>query len=532
MPVPSRSGRARLPHLGTVMAAGGVAAILVMALVQRAIVAGATDHVLDWDETYYVSIAATAGAGLGLFPFVQGYPVMAAMGGIGHAMWTYVLAFEVFGSDVRSLRLVTFLAALVGLAGVWVLCRRWYGGTVASLTIAAVSSSTLFRMTNSARPDALVFAWAAWSVALAVAASGRPRAPAWHFAAGLLAGLGLQVHLHSLAVVAGIGLMYVVDALPLRVRDQPPVWRLPLFSWLAGYAGGALLFVLFNVWPDPDAFFRTAGLTRLAMLSDEAYQVVDATPGELLASFFAPAALLEREISRVGVLYASVARVEVWTWMLAVVVLFAPGKGRASTQQRALLLGTVIGAAVVLNGESPVYATHTLAVLLLPVAGLLGRLSFGPSEQSGRWQPVLLLAILAGLVGREALQWPRTAARVAELHEAATTSGAWRTLVDDVRSRASTGCHLAGDTGLYVPHFTDYPSFTGTRATEVRIGSSYARLSNDLAGYWRLKAPDVVFGDVPTALAAYVREDGYQLVADGVWVRTGRLSESCEVDLR
>lgn len=510
------------------LAVVGALVIVGAALLQRALVAFSTGHVLDWDETYYASIAATALAGYGLYPFVQGYPEMSAMGGIGHALWAYVAAFDLFGPDIRSLRGVTFAAAVGGLLGVFVLCRHWYGTLVAALTAAAVSSSTLFRMTLTARPDALVFAWGTWTLVLVAAAFDKPRAGRWHAATGLVAALGLQVHLHSVAVAAAIGLLYLVDA--VRAAPGTPLGRRPIVPWLAGYGCGALIFLAANVLPDPDAFLRTAGLTRLAMLDDVSYSAEEVAGGGLLATFFAPGAVIAKEAARYALLYRTVSPLEALGWALALVALYLPGATDAGRRARVLVPGVLVGAAVVLNGTSPIYATHLLPVLVLPVAGLFARLV---SVAPGRVAVVGLVPVLVlvGLAAREAIQWPRTMAAVERFERDAIAGDGddTRALVSRVRDRASVGCHLAGDTSLYVPYFTDYPAFTGTRETEVRIGSSYARLRDDRVAYWRLKAPDVVFGDLDADLARFVESGGYDAVGDRVWIHTARRSAACEI---
>jgi hypothetical protein len=497
-----------------VVVVGWALVVIAAALLQRGLVAFAAPEVLDWDETYYASIAATALAGYGLYPFVQGYPEMTAMGGIGHALWAYVGAFAAFGPDVRILRLVTFAAAALGLVGVWVLCRRWYGTTVAALTTAAVASSTLFRITVTARPDALVFAWGVWTLVAVAAAFARERPTRPHFVAGIAAALGLHVHLHSVALALAVGFAYLVDA--GRTSSGVPLWRRPLAFWMLGYAGGAVTFVLASVAPDPEAFFRTAGLTRLAMLDDVSYAAEEVGGTGLLATFFSPASLLAKEIGRYRVLYSALSPLEVLAWFVGVTALWLPGGSQATRILRPLVVGVLVGGAMVLNGTSPLYATHLLPVLLLPVADVLMRLTSGRRGWTRALAAAVAFVTLAGVSVREAIRWPVTRTEVARLRGISLPDEVQAT-VDTVRARVSPGCHLAGDTSLYVPYFTDYPAFTGTRETEVRIGSSYARLRNDRVAYWRLKAPDVVFGPLDADLTLFVDAAGYTRIAERVW---------------
>ena len=84
-----------------------------------------TTEVLDWDETYYTSLAVTAAAGHGLYPYIFGFGPMPVMGGIGYAAYSYALAVKLFGPTVFGLRAVSLLASLMGLGGVWVLVKTW-----------------------------------------------------------------------------------------------------------------------------------------------------------------------------------------------------------------------------------------------------------------------------------------------------------------------------------------------------------------------------------------------------------------------
>ena len=188
-------------------------AVLLLALVlgRRALLAFSTSHVQDWDETYYASIASTALAGFGLYPYVQGYPPIPVMGGIGYAVYLYVLAFKLFGPTVLGLRLVSFGAAVAGLAGVYVVSARWYGSATGIVAAACTAASVLFGLTNSARMDALVFGWVAWLLVVLAVARDRGDPIRWQMAVGLFAALGLQVHLHTLAAASACGLLYAAD---------------------------------------------------------------------------------------------------------------------------------------------------------------------------------------------------------------------------------------------------------------------------------------------------------------------------------
>ena len=92
--------------------------IALTVLVARGVTAFGTSDLLDWDETYHASTTSTAAHGLGLYPYVLGYPQIPNMGGVGFVIYLYVLAYKLIGPHLISLRLVSFAAGIVAVAGV------------------------------------------------------------------------------------------------------------------------------------------------------------------------------------------------------------------------------------------------------------------------------------------------------------------------------------------------------------------------------------------------------------------------------
>ena len=265
------------------------------------------------------------------------------------------------------------------------------------------------------------------------------------------------------------------------------------------------------------------------MLDDVSYSSGVLEYDTLMASFTSPVWIFERELNRYALLFRSIPRYESFLWLLSLVPLL---RIRAHPRDRdvgILIAGALLGAAVILNGQSPVYATHVLPVLVLPLAPLL---THGFTRR-GRipWRQVSAVGIIAlgSLAVGQILAVPRALEAVARNRDNPRTSQAAVALVDRVRLTASNGCHVAGDTSLYVPYFTDYPAFTGTRETEVRIGSTYFDLADNLVEYWRRKQPDVVFGELTFGLAAYVQQQGYLAAGDQVWVRPNARSAGCVI---
>src|SRR5262245_49866904 len=122
--------------------------LAVTVLTARSLVALGTPDVLDWDETYYASTTATAAHGLGLYPYVQGFPPIHDMGGVGYVILVYVAAYKLLGPHLIALRLVSLCASVVAVAGIFVLTRRLYGPTAGFAALALTPSLYLFQLSN------------------------------------------------------------------------------------------------------------------------------------------------------------------------------------------------------------------------------------------------------------------------------------------------------------------------------------------------------------------------------------------------
>ncbi len=214
-----------------------------------------------------------------------------------------------------------------------------------------------------------------------------------------------------------------------------------------------------------------------------------------------------------------------WLAALPAFVLFR--RAPPAIGARLLLAGAALGAGIVFNSSSPLYAA-AIFPFFVPVAasfvthGFAAGTRIGWSDVSGKSVAVILaltIAILPGLVshGRAAL----TRLRQSSPADAAPA------IVTAVQGLASPGCILAGPTELYAKYFMAYPMFLGTRAVEIRIGSTYYGLQDRIVEYWRIKRPDVVFGTPSQGLDTYVATAGYVPIADSVWRAPNDLSAGC-----
>lgn len=498
----------------------------------RAYAAFLTPGVLDWDESYYASSTATAAAGIGFYPFVQGYPTIPSMGGVGHVMYLYVIGYKLLGPDLMVLRAIAFAASLAAVGGTSALTGLLFGRSAALAAFAVTPSLFVFASVNSIRLDAMAVAFVAWALVAYVAVAGRPSQLA-HALLGALFALGLNVHLHTAAATFAVGLAYLVDTLASRRSTPRSVsiskWRLP--SFVAGYLVGALVFLALSVLPGPESYFRSAALARLSAVDSDTSLNLTAPmdSGKLAASFLSPAEIVPKEVSRYGGMFRAMAWWERLLWLAGVPLFLLrrhlPGRFPA----RVLLPGAVLGGGIVLNSSAPVYFAPLLPFFVPAFATLISDGFRRPGGETTPSTPASAIAILVLAVAM--LPTLVTRARAASVVAAASQGEAAPRYVATVTARVSPECSVAGPTNLYARYFMAYPRFTGTRHAEVMIGSTYADLSNDLVAYWQTKAPDVVFGPLDSDLAAFLAAERYEQIADDVW-RRPTLSTSCSVAAR
>jgi hypothetical protein len=484
---------------------------LAVAMALRIARAFATHHVLDWDETYYMSLAMTGASGAGLYPYIYGFGPMHMMGGIGYAAWSYVAAVKLFGPTIFALRAVSIAVSLAGLAAIWVLVRTWYGTAAAWIGVTLTASLRLFVLSNTARMDAWTFAWVAWALAAAAVAFNRWPQKRWHIIAGLLFGLGPQVHIDTLATAAACGVVY----LSRYVRDARAARRLwirehPMFLFTAGLAAGLAIYAALNILPDTASYYTMTVRVRV-----DATKAYSAGTTSLFASFLNPRIILAKELVRYRQLWSITPAFEA---LLLVAGLVACVIRRTVADRLVLILvpSVCIAAAILLNNASPLYYIHVMPALVIPL---------GPLFSIGRGQEKIALADLGR--GRLAIAgivvWAVTASTGAStlraLRHIPPAASISAETIKRVRTEVDRRCVIAGDGSLYVTEFADYPWFISTRPTEVTLAMLYYSAATE-AEYWRIKRPDVVFatGPLSAGLSDYIARRGLKSVAPGLWV--------------
>jgi hypothetical protein len=481
---------------------------LVVSFVLRGYRALSASDVLEWDETYYLSLAVTAADGRGLYPYIFGYGPMPILGGVGYAAYSYALAVMLAGPTIVALRAVSLLASLAGLCGIGLITRLWYGTAAAWIAVAITSALRLFAMSNTARPDSMAFAWVAGALLVWALARGRP---GWkgHLTAGLVFGLGLQVHLDTAVTAVACGVVYLLEWVRAMRAARGAVFPTAMLQFTAGWSVGLALFVACNILPDPEAFYKTTVLIRV-----DATSWYSGGTSSVVGSFLDPRILLSKEEERYALLLKALPSLETGLILAGILGLVA----RRGPHDRVLLTlnaAVLVVAAAMLNNASPLYFIHVSVALILPIAPLFTRgLRDAAAPRFG--STLAFVLVVSALV---AVTPVRDAARIraADRDETANAAFAGR-----VRAVAGRDCRIAGNADLYVRFFADYPYFISTRPTEV----SYAMLyhgDRDEAEYWKRKAPDVVFAAGPPSdgLAAYVTARGMSRADDGIWIAPG-----------
>jgi dolichyl-phosphate-mannose-protein mannosyltransferase len=505
--------KAALSNRPTVRAAARRAIFLVplaLALGLRAHRALTTPDLLDWDETYYLSTAVTAAAGHGMYPYVLGYGAMPIAGGLGYGAYVYALAVRALGPSIFALRAMSLVAALVGLAGFWRLVKIWYGSGAAWIATAMVASTSLFMLSNTARMDGWTMACVAWALVLFAAAIDRWDRRGGHFLAGLAFGLCLQVHLDVTVTALACGLVSLAIWAHRSRGARRFLSPAPPLLFLSGWLVGLLLFVATNVLPDPETFYRTTVLVRI-----DATSWYSAGTSSTLRSFLDPRILIARETARYALLSHVVAVVELALFAAALLALMV----RRSAADRVVLplvVAVLAATAVVLNNASPLYFIHVTPALFVPLGplfsqGLTGRVPV----PTARLRPASLIAFAVASAALAAVNDGPLMRAVGARPVADATA---RDLAGRVRSVTQPRCKVAGDAGLYVRYFADYPYFISARPTELHYGMLYFGSTSE-AAYWTIKRPDVAFGSLSPALAGYVSANGFSEPAPGVWVR-------------
>jgi len=498
-----------------------------LALLARAYIAFTTPEILNWDETYYASIASTYANGFGLQPYVQGYGDIPYMGGVGLFSASYSIAYQIIGPYLWALRLVSFLFSVIGLIGIFVLMRKWYGSATGLAAVAITGFLYLFDFTNSIRPDAFGFSTIAWLLFFFALAQDRQDNKRWQLGIGFLFALGLQAHLHTAVVAVACGFVYLIDALSNTYKKKSFRYFLdsPMTAYIMGYVFGFILFLFINVLPNPDGFLRSASVGHL--LHTTSYQHTGIDTANVLTSFFSPSEIFEQERIRYSEVSDTIPALEATLWILSLFALFIMRRHPYDRILRILFIGGIIGSAIVLNNQTQYYLAQIIPILSLSLApfithGFQETNKVNLSNVSVKsW--IILIVFMLGFTQLNLATYQNIQNRLSESLPQVIESP----IITQVKSITTPQCHIVGDAGLYVPHFLEYPQFSSTRLTEFNLGSTFYGLNDQPIEYWKQKNPDLIFGDLVVGLDEYVTEFGYIKIAPMIWVKPNNVTTDC-----
>ena len=495
--------------------------------VARGTIALGTPDPLEWDETYYASTTSTAAHGLGLYPYILGYPRLHDMGGVGYVILLFVIAYNAAGPSLIALRAVSLAASAAAIAGISILTLRVHGRAAALAALALTPSFVIFRLSNTIRMDVFAIAFVAWALVLYWHAVTHKRTIRSHLLVGIVFALGLEVHLHTAAATFAVGCAYLL-AWTREQHDKRGAAR-ALAAFVGGYVLGALVFFALNVLPDPHAYFRTAALARLSAVESAGNLDLTApmNSGRLAQTFFSPAVIVHKEIERYRTMVGQMPGWEALLWLIAIPAYLAVRRGDGSYAPRLLLIAAAAGGAIVFNSAAPLYWSAILPFFVPAAATLVAdgiNWRRQPAARSVSFRSVALAALLCVAI------LPGTVSRAnAALKGWRERSGAVPSLVTLTKQTAGPDCIIAGPSDLYAAYFMEYPRFVGTRRVEVLIGSTYYDLQNNLPAYWREKGPDLIFGPLENGLDEFVIQEKYARVADSLWRKSDDVSPGCSI---
>ncbi|HET9494388.1 MAG TPA: glycosyltransferase family 39 protein [Chloroflexia bacterium] len=334
-----------------------------------------------WNASRSLALLQTgrqfAGVDSGVYQHFEGY-------------WTYwpwlgsaihAVAIQLLGLSLTTMRVVSLLFGLALLLVMFrlgaSLVNRRTGFLAAGLLAVSLP---FFYSSHMARHDIIVAAMGYGAIALQVtearsAATGWKAFPFRSLLAGLLIGLGLDIHLNILVLVPVMGLLYLMDS-GRAILKSKPFWAFGL-----GLAAGVLYYAAMHILPYPEGY---AGVASLSNLTGRAPILFRADPAIWFEALM-------------GTLWHLDLR------MLPVMALavFALAR-RGSSSDRTVLL--IFAAVALTHLVVTSYKTYHYAIMVAPAAALLvsaflDRVLQRPARTSlwGFARMVLVTGIVAGV---------------------------------------------------------------------------------------------------------------------------------------
>lgn len=224
--------------------------LVVLVLLPPMYIGALADRRFEPDEAAWADRSEAIFAAGGLYTRTYYWPYSPITPGYGWLHAGYGWLLHNIDIDISIGRTWQFVSYLIAFAGIGAVAARLYGAYVAVVAAAVAALSQTFIPVVEYRGNLQIPAVATFIVFAALQARHtQRRAGLWHFIAGLLAGLSLQVHASGIIFAFALSLFYLLEYLwgVYRQRRLLSLW--PLVSFGAGGLVAAVVFILFNVMP-------------------------------------------------------------------------------------------------------------------------------------------------------------------------------------------------------------------------------------------------------------------------------------------
>jgi hypothetical protein len=347
------------------------------------------------DEANWADMATSPYVADGLYTRTWLQEPVAIIPGVGWSPAAYGWLLVHVSFDVmvgRAWNFAFYVLAFIGIAAVTARLYSWRAGVISAL-YAALSQS--FIPVMDYRPDHQLPAAGMLLLLCAILArqSAIPaRRAAWHFAAGLLAVLALELHAGAIVYIAALSLFYAGEWALQTARDRRPADLRPLVWFGLGGLLGGLLYYVFNIDPvgGIQAYLSDLVDNRGERLLDNAYLVWRSLFDRTLA-WAALAYLLwrRRPADRAALAFFALA-------VVADVLFDRPGYPSLFSALYAVLVGVLLVDGLRSAGIAPGHNRHTALAAALVLVLLAAQLfaAFDPGViadviRTGRFPPYL-----------------------------------------------------------------------------------------------------------------------------------------------
>ena len=466
------------------------------------------------DEPYYISMLQAHQRGEGFYPKVTGFLEPIHMfPGMGLALYSYAWIAEHFGLHVLALRAAGTALAATGVVAIYLTGRRLYGSQAGWVAAAFAASSVLLTYSVTIRMDAYTFAMVAWGLFITVHHVKRQHI-GFHLLTGLILSMGLQVHLHTVIIAVACGLLYLVE--DLRRWTDKRQWKsfTRTAGFVVGYAVGFAFFIVYNVLPDPETYFKlVTGVRTLSENMNNLEQVLaEPESTSLIDAAFSPRAAA---IRGAGVLVSLVSAVPLIELALLVVAMLTTVLRRHPGDRylRVLVLGTLGVGLFALKSPHAYYLTHFLPLGAIAVGAFVVYLN-QPVQRS----TLASLVILAAFGASTAYAQRGNLARFGQVVQGNIHVPATPEVAQAAYEYLEPGDTVAGPVELYLPHFTDYDYISTSPFSYSR--ALFVGGYSTLPPYWEQHSPKVfLYPEEQPGHMTFVASNGYEEMQPSVWVR-------------